>query len=188
MCTIPVRASLLAVFMFSGVGSALGQTNADLKARCDQLVGYYDYYAASPTFSSDGARNHTQIGGGIDCDKGNYEAGIKTMERLLTAKGYGIPQPDVASTPDGKVRPMGTARLPADRSGQPQQSSVQSNDAAYCASLSEMYRKAAPQHRDPSATVPTAIAQCQSGNSADGIPVLEQALRNEGMTLPRRTQ
>jgi hypothetical protein len=188
MRTIPVRACLLAVVVFSGAGGALGQTNADLKARCDQLVAYYDYYAASPTFSSDGARNHTRIGAGTDCDKGNYEAGIKTMERLLTAKGYSIPQPDVASTPDGKVRPMDTARLPADWTGQPQQSSVQSNDAAYCARLSEMYRMTAPQHRDPSATVPTAIAQCQSGNSADGIPVLEQALRNEGMTLPRRTQ
>jgi hypothetical protein len=188
MRAILVRTSLLAMVVFTGAGSALGQTNADLKARCDQLVAYYDYYNVSRSENSDGRRNHTRIGAEIDCERGNYEAGIKAMERLLTNKAFTVPQPDVASTPDGRVRPINTARLPAGRTEQPQQASAQSNSAAYCATLSEIYRKTAPQHRDPSAAVPTAIAECQSGNTADGIPVLEQALRNEGVTLPRRTQ
>jgi hypothetical protein len=173
--------------VFTGAGSALGQTDADPKARCDQLVAYYDYYNVSRSENSDGRRNHTRIGAEIDCGRGNYEVGIEAMERLLANKAFTVPQPNVASTPDGRVRPIGTARLPAGRTEQPQQSSALSN-SAYCATLSEIYRKTAPQHRDPSATVPTAIAQCQSGNTAAGIPVLEQALRNEGVTVPRRTQ
>ena len=189
MRAILVRTSLLAMIAFTGAGSALGQTDADPKARCNQLIAYYDYYGVSRSSNnSDGFRNHTRIGAEIDCDRGNYEAGIQAMERLLTNKAFTVPQPDVASTPDGRVRPINTARLPTGRTEQPQQSSALSNSAAYCATLSEIYRKTAPQHRDPSATVPTAIAQCQTGNTADGIPVLEQALRNEGVTLPRRTQ
>jgi hypothetical protein len=188
MHAIPVRTSLLAMVVFTGAGSALGQTNEDLKARCDQLVAYYDYYNVSRSENSDGRRNHTRIGAEIDCERGNYEVGIKAMERLLTNKAFTVPQPDVASTPDGRVRPIDTARLPAGRTEQPQQASALSNSAAYCATLSEIYRKTAPQHRGPSATVPTAIAQCQTGNTADGIPVLEQALRNEGVALPRLTQ
>jgi hypothetical protein len=171
--------------VFTGAGSALGQTNADLKARCDQLIAYFDYYGVSRSENSDGRRNHTRIGAEIDCDRGNYEAGIKAMEGLLIAKNFTVPESNVASTPDGRVRPIDTARLPA---GPTEQSSAQSNSAAYCATLSEIYRKTAPQHRGPSATVPAAVAQCQTGNTADGIPVLEQALRNEGVTLPRRTQ
>ena len=183
-----VRTSLLAMVVLTGAGAALGQTNEDLKARCDQLVAYYDYYNVSRSENSDGRRNHTRIGAEIDCERGHYDVGIKTMERLLANKAFTVPQPDVASTPDGRVRPIDTARLPAGRTEQPQQASALSNSAAYCATLSEIYRKTAPQHRGPSATVPTAIAQCQSGNTAEGIPVLEQALRNEGVTVPRRTQ
>src|SRR5260370_21939456 len=167
---------------------ALGQTNADLKARCNQLVGYYDHYRVDGrSENSDGRRNLTRIGAEIDCDRGNYEAGIKPMECLLTNKAFTVPQPDVASTPDGRVRPIDTTRLPVGRTEQPQQSSAQPNDAAYCATLGDIYRKTAPEHRDPSATVPIAVAQCQSDHTADSIPVLEQALRNEGMTLARRT-
>jgi hypothetical protein len=188
MRAILVRTSLLAMVVFAGAGSALGQTNAGLKARCDQLIAYFDYYGVSRSENSDGRRNHTRLGAEIDCDRGNYEAGIKAMEGLLTAKNFTVPGSNVASTPDGRVRPIDTARLPAGPTEQPQQSSAPSNSAAYCATLSEIYRKTAPQHRGPSATVPTAIAQCQTGNTADGIPVLEQALRNEGVTLPRRTQ
>jgi hypothetical protein len=188
MRAILVRTSLLALVVFTGAGSALGQTNADLKARCNQLIAYFDYYGVSRSENTDGRRNFTRIGAEIDCDRGNYEAGIEAMERLLIAKAFTVPEPDVASTPDGRVRPIDTARLPAGRTEQPQQASALSNSAVYCATLSEIYRKTAPQHRDPSATVPTAIAQCQSGHTADGIPVLEQALRNEGVTFPRRTQ
>ena len=32
----------------------------------------------------------------------------------------------------------------------------------------------------------TAVAQCRAGNTAAGIPVLEQKLRNNGLELPAR--
>ncbi len=86
MRAILVRTSLLAMVVFTGAGSALGQTNADLKARCNQLVGYYDYYGVDGRSEySDRRRNFTRIGAEIDCDRGNYEAGIKAMEGLLIA-------------------------------------------------------------------------------------------------------
>src|SRR5882757_8723324 len=62
----------------------------------------------------DGARNHTRISASIDCESGNYEAGIKAMEALMTRKHIGVPRADVASTPDGRVRPIDTARIPRD--------------------------------------------------------------------------
>lgn len=122
-----VRTSLLAMVVFTGAGSALGQTNAYLKARCNQLLGYYDYYKkdGGRDENSEGHRNLTRIGAEIECERGNHEAGIKTMEHLLTNKGFIVPEPNVASTPDGRVGPINTAGLPVGRTEQPQQSSAQ---------------------------------------------------------------
>jgi hypothetical protein len=61
-----------------------------------------------------------------------------------------------------------------------------SSDAAYCTTLSKIYQKTSPKHATPNATVPVAMAQCQSGTADRGIAALEQALRNQGMTLPAR--
>lgn len=64
------------------------------KARCDQLIKYFDYYGQSRGEGvTDGSRNMTRIGARIDCDKGDYETGIATMEALLTGKRMGIPEP-----------------------------------------------------------------------------------------------
>ena len=174
-------------------GAALRQTNAYLKARCAQLTSYYDYYAARGSFESDGYRNHTRIRALMDCERGHYEAGIKAMEALMARKHMSVPRPDVASTPDGRVAPINTALIPSNLLEQRQQASTPSNDAAtpsndaaYCATLSKIYRKTAPQHKTSSVTVPVATAKCDAGDTAAGIPVLEQALKNEGMTLPQR--
>ncbi|MBN9087807.1 MAG: hypothetical protein J0J01_12930 [Reyranella sp.] len=61
-----------------------------------------------------------------------------------------------------------------------------SSDTAYCSTLSKIYQKTAPKHATPSATVPVAMAQCQSGSADHGIAALEQALKNNGMVLPPR--
>jgi hypothetical protein len=61
-----------------------------------------------------------------------------------------------------------------------------SNDTGYCTTLSKLYQKTAPKHATPNATVPVAMAQCQSGRANDGVPVLEQALKSQGMALPSR--
>ncbi|KAF0098694.1 MAG: hypothetical protein FD144_4213 [Rhodospirillaceae bacterium] len=65
------------------------------KARCDQLIKYFDYYGQSRGEGvSDGARNMTRIGAQSDCDKGDYQTGIAIMETLLRAKRMGIPGPN----------------------------------------------------------------------------------------------
>lgn len=64
-----------------------------LKARCSQLIAYYDRYGASRSTNSDGRRNHTRIGAEIDCSRGLYAQGIATMEDLLRRKKFTPPPP-----------------------------------------------------------------------------------------------
>jgi hypothetical protein len=63
---------------------------------------------------------------------------------------------------------------------------AQANDAGYCSALSNTYRHTAPKGAVPTVSIPVAMAQCAAGNTAGGIPVLEQALRNAKVTLPPR--
>ena len=70
---------------------AFAQSQSDLKARCDQLTAYYDRYGASRSENSDGARNPTRMGAGIDCDHGRYAQGIAAMEALLRDKNFDVP-------------------------------------------------------------------------------------------------
>jgi len=60
----------------------------------------------------------------------------------------------------------------------------QSADAKYCQSLADTYRKLNKENLD--ANVPEAINQCNKGNTAAGIPVLEKALTDAKVTLPPR--
>jgi len=73
--------------------SATAPSNADLKARCDQLISMYDRYGASRSENSDGARNHTRIGAGIDCANGHAAEGVAAMEELLKDKKFDTPPP-----------------------------------------------------------------------------------------------
>jgi hypothetical protein len=81
--------------------SATAPSNADLKARCDQLISMYDRYGASRSENSDGARNHTRIGAGIDCANGHAAEGVAAMEGLLKDKKFDAPPPTsgVAQSP-----------------------------------------------------------------------------------------
>ena len=47
-------------------------------------------------------------------------------------------------------------------------------DAEYCAALSRTYRDFRPSQADETAAA--AMAQCEAGNTAAGIPVLERTL------------
>ena len=60
-----------------------------------------------------------------------------------------------------------------------------SNDAAYCAALSSRYRDYRTSQADEEAAA--AMAQCQAGNTAAGIPVLEAKLTSARIPLPPRT-
>ena len=73
--------------------AATAPNNADLKARCDQLISMYDRYGASRSENSDGARNHTRIGAGIDCASGHAAEGVAAMEELLKDKKFDAPPP-----------------------------------------------------------------------------------------------
>jgi hypothetical protein len=68
---------------------------------------------------------------------------------------------------------------------------AQSSDAAYCRALADNYTTYVndPNSRRPqpaNAEVQSAIAKCQAGDTAAGIPPLEKALTNARITLPSR--
>lgn len=69
---------------------------------------------------------------------------------------------------------------------------AQASDAAYCVVLGDLaVRYAGSPGADgetrPSFATLEAIDNCNKGNTAAGIKVLEQVLRSHGLTLPRRT-
>lgn len=72
---------------------ALAQSDQALKARCSQLIAYYDRFGVGRSTNSDGRRNHTRISAEIDCNRGLYAQGIAVMERLLVAKKFTPPPP-----------------------------------------------------------------------------------------------
>ena len=63
------------------------------KQRCAQLIAAFDRHGSSRSANSDGARNHTRIGAAIDCERGDYDQGIKEMESLLRRKKFTVPPP-----------------------------------------------------------------------------------------------
>jgi hypothetical protein len=80
-----------------------------------------------------------------------------------------------------------TVALPLAVGALPLAAAAQSNAAGYCEALSTAYRTTVPKVGSPTATVPVAMAKCAAGDTADGIPVLEQALRDARVTLPKRS-
>ena len=58
------------------------------------------------------------------------------------------------------------------------------SDAEYCAALSRTYRQFRPSQADETAAA--AMHQCEIGNTAAGIPVLEQTLTMSRIPLPSR--
>ena len=61
---------------------------------------------------------------------------------------------------------------------------AQSSDAAYCAKLAKLYREV--NTGTASGAGAEAINQCNQGNTAAGIPVLEKALTDAKVSLPAR--
>ena len=115
---LPRSTIVLAVVLAAGMVNAASAQNAasaptspDLKARCDQLISYFDRYGASRGENSDGARNHTRIGAGLDCEKGHYAEGVAAMETLLKQKNFDVPPPPtgIAQSP-APLRPHGELR------------------------------------------------------------------------------
>jgi hypothetical protein len=68
---------------------------------------------------------------------------------------------------------------------------AQGNDAAYCAQLGDLARRYTGSAGGngglrPDFTTLEAIDDCNKGNTAAGIAVLEKLLRSNGFTLPKR--
>lgn len=65
------------------------------------------------------------------------------------------------------------------------------DDMTYCADLSALYRRYLGNTGEgrtfPDVAAGVAMAECQKGNTAAGIPVLEKKLRDGRFTLPKRT-
>ena len=101
-----VLAAVLAAGVTNTVSaqSVPSQTSPDLKARCNQLISYFDRYGVSRSENSDGERNHTRIGARIDCDNGHPAEAVATMEQLLIRKNMDVPPP-----PTGIAQPASPA-------------------------------------------------------------------------------
>lgn len=98
-----VQLCALALVLGAAAGAstpAVAQTTAQLKARCSQLIAYYDRYAVGRSNDSDGRRNHTRIEAEIDCSRGLYAEGISTMENLLRDKKFTPPAPGLPDEPE----------------------------------------------------------------------------------------
>ena len=65
--------------------------------------------------------------------------------------------------------------------------SARADDKAYCAELSSLYRKYVQNSPGRQFDVEASVAldQCQKGNTAAAIPVLEKKLRESGFSLPK---
>lgn len=72
----------------------------------------------------------------------------------------------------------------------PPTAGAQGDDAAYCAELSALYRRylgnTGEGRQFPDVSAAAAMEECQKGNTAAGIPVLEKKLRDARFTLPKR--
>jgi hypothetical protein len=70
------------------------------------------------------------------------------------------------------------------------QAPTAADDTAYCAQLSALYRRYLGNTGEgrtfPDVAAATAMDQCDRGNTAAGIPVLEKKLRDARFTLPKR--
>lgn len=69
---------------------------------------------------------------------------------------------------------------------------ARADDAAYCAAMGNLaWRYIAASAIDgtskPDLETKTAIEECDKGNYAAGIPVLERKLRDNHITLPKRS-
>ena len=96
MSRLPFLACVLLLSV--GGGEAHGQpppaaeSAAAARARCAQLVEYWDRYSASKG-EGGGNMDMPRKSAVSDCAAGRTEAGIRTMEDLLRRNGYAVPPP-----------------------------------------------------------------------------------------------
>ena len=68
------------------------QADMEPRARCDQLLAYWDQRSASKGEGASGS-DMARKAAGLDCDNRRYADGIKRMEELLRQYRYPVPPP-----------------------------------------------------------------------------------------------
>lgn len=68
------------------------QREMEPKARCAQLLAYWDQRSASKGEGASGS-DMARKAAGLDCDNRRYADGIKRMEDLLRQNRYPVPPP-----------------------------------------------------------------------------------------------
>jgi len=88
------RAGVLAVVLGIAMPTvAFGQqAEIEPKARCAQLLAYWDQRSASKGEGASGS-DMARKAAGLDCDNRRYGDGIKRMEDLLRQNRYPVPAP-----------------------------------------------------------------------------------------------
>ena len=81
---------LLAMAASTGPADSQGQVYANEAQRCATLAGTADYYLTRRGEGS-GGPNMIVLGVRLDCGKGRYDKGIRTLEKLLLDKRIPLP-------------------------------------------------------------------------------------------------
>lgn len=89
-----VRTVALAGIMALGTPAVVIAQPAEMepKARCAELLGYWDQRSASKGEGASGS-DMARKSAGLDCDNRRYADGIKRMEELLRQNRYPVPPP-----------------------------------------------------------------------------------------------
>jgi hypothetical protein len=90
-----VRTVALASIMVIGMPARMhAQQAAEMepRARCAQLLAYWDQRSASKGEGASGS-DMARKSAGLDCDNRRYADGIKRMEDLLRQNRYPVPPP-----------------------------------------------------------------------------------------------
>jgi len=135
------------------------------------------------------ATGHTDRSGS---DNYNMALSLRRANAVKLALGRdGVPAAAVTTVGRGETQPLVQT---ADGVREPQNRRVEvviggqvamTGDAAYCREMSVRYRRYLGQ-ASTEGDVAKAIYDCESGNTAAGIPVLEKALRDAKLALPPR--
>lgn len=83
--------ALVMLMIFASIVPAQGQFDAQKARRCDMLAGTADYYLTRRGEGS-GGPNMIVLGARLDCEKGAYDRGIDTLEKLLLDKRIPLPR------------------------------------------------------------------------------------------------
>lgn len=85
-----LRISLAALIVCASIAPVQAQTDAQKARRCATLAGTADYYLTRRGEGS-GGPNMIALGARLDCEKGAYDRGISTLEKLLRDKRIPLP-------------------------------------------------------------------------------------------------